>query len=206
MPRRSIPDFDWSGLITLIAPEIEAAYVATGESSWKDLGARGTFDQLNERAAAYARDRAAELVGVKYDEDGNLIENPNAEWAITETTREDIRDLVEKAFTEGMSPDDLSTAIEDLIDDPDRADMIARTELADAQSEADLEAARESGVVSGKEWLIGDGDACPICEDNADAGVIGIDEDFPSGDEAPTAHPGCRCAVSFSVEGEEDAA
>jgi hypothetical protein len=203
MPKRSIPDIDWSGLVTLVSPPIEAAYIATGESSWAQLGADGTFNQLNERAAAYSGERAAELVGMKYDEAGNLVPNPDAEWAITDTTRDDIRDLVEQAFTDGMSPDELSTAIEDLIDDPDRADMIARTELADAQSEADLDAAKESGVVTGKYWLLGE-NPCSVCQDNADAGTIDLDEEFPSGDDGPAAHVGCECALGFAVDGEDE--
>lgn len=189
MPKRTPPSLDWSGLVSIIEPSLADTYAEVGSAAWKDLGAKGTFDQLNERAAAYARERAAELVGMKYDEDGNLVENPDAEWAITDTTRDDIRDLVERAFTDGMSPDELSTAIEDLIDDPDRADMIALTELADVQSAADLDAAKESGVVTGKFWLLGE-NPCELCLENADAGVIELDEEFPSGDDAPSAHPG----------------
>jgi hypothetical protein len=34
---------------------------------------------------------------------------------------------------------------------------------------------------------------------NADAGVIGLDEDFPSGDPAPEAHPNGECSLGASV-------
>jgi hypothetical protein len=33
--------------------------------------------------------------------------------------------------------------------------------------------------------------------ENVDAGFIGIDEEFPSGDLAPTAHPNCDCSIDF---------
>ena len=32
-------------------------------------------------------------------------------------------------------------------------------------------------------------------EENAAAGPIDLDDEFPSGDDAPTAHPNCECAL-----------
>ncbi len=77
------------------------------------------------------------------------------------------------------------------------ADLIARTEIANANSQSSLEGykgAREDGVDVKKEWLLGP-DPCPICEENAAAGPIDLDDEFPSGDDAPTAHPNCECAL-----------
>ena len=53
---------------------------------------------VNTIAADYAKARSAELVGMQYDDDGNLVENPNAEWAISDTTRVKIRSIVTEAF------------------------------------------------------------------------------------------------------------
>lgn len=47
-----------------------------------------------------------------------------------------------------------------------------------------------------KSWDQG-GDACPECQDNAGAGWIPFDEDFPSGDDSPPAHPNCDCALDI---------
>ena len=48
-----------------------------------------------------------------------------------------------------------------------------------------------------KSWD-GDGEACEeICQPNIDAGWIDIDDDFPSGDQQPTAHPRCDCNIDF---------
>jgi hypothetical protein len=44
------------------------------------------------------------------------------------------------------------------------------------------------------EWLVAEG--CDLCEENADASPIGIDEEFPSGDTEPPAHPNCMCALA----------
>jgi hypothetical protein len=143
---------------------------------------------------------------MKYDADGDLVENPNARWAITDTTRQRLRDLETKAFDEGWTPDDLATAVNELIDDPFRAELIADTDLARAQQEGSMAEWRESGVVEAKTWLLSnDHPFEDDCDDNADAGEIPIDEDFPSGDEAPPAHPRCHCDVAAVVgDGESD--
>jgi hypothetical protein len=46
-------------------------------------------------------------------------------------------------------------------------------------------------------------EACDICVENADAGVIGLDEEFPSGDQAPPAHPHEECDLGGATN--EDA-
>ncbi len=79
----------------------------------------------------------------------------------------------------------------------DRAALIANTEVAGANSGGALvgmKEAQDAGVGMLKEWGV-DSDPCPICEENADAGPIPLDEDFPSGDDAPQAHPGCLCVL-----------
>ncbi len=72
-----------------------------------------------------------------------------------------------------------------------RADMIAQTELNDAYSQAVVEFGRQAGAQF-KSWQV-DVDPCLICVDNALAGKIPIDSDFPSGADAPPEHPRCRC-------------
>ncbi len=37
---------------------------------------------------------------------------------------------------------------------------------------------------------------CPDAEDNALAGAVRVGEAFPTGDECPQAHPGCRCLLT----------
>ena len=41
----------------------------------------------------------------------------------------------------------------------------------------------------------GDDTCCDDCEANEAAGLIDLDEAFPSGDDSPPAHPNCRCTV-----------
>ena len=47
-----------------------------------------------------------------------------------------------------------------------------------------------------KEWTTAEDDlVSEDCEANGDQGPIGIDEAFDSGDDAPPAHPQCRCVL-----------
>ena len=64
--------------------------------------------------------------------------------------------------------------------------------------------AKAAGVKLKKIWVT-DTDPCDECQANGDAGAIPIDDEFPSGDDAETAHPGCKCHTESVVEeGEEE--
>lgn len=153
---------------------------------------------VDENAVEWAKSRAAEMIGKKWDGD-KLTLNPNPRWAITDSTREYLRGTISNAVEGGWSPQKLAkeiTSSEEIWDK--RAKMIAQTELNAAHAEGNLIGWKESGMVKGKQSLClhdedytGD-DPCP---GNADAGVIGIDEAFPSGDDAPPFHPNCKCVI-----------
>lgn len=160
-------------------------------------GEEAIVEQANEKAVEWAKARAAELVGMKYDADGKLVANDG--WAIPETTRERVRSLVTQAEAEGWANDRLADALrEDYAFSGNRAEVIARTETAFADVSGNMIAYRESGLVSGKRWILanhGDESCCDDCDAAASAGVIGLDDDFPGGVDAPPAHPNCRCDV-----------
>lgn len=200
-------DFEgWAVLVGDAEPILEEvvkdqAYAALA-SVGIDVEARPEVMKIvDERAIAYARERSAEMVGMRRDELGRLVENPLAEWAITEPTRDSIRADVTQAIEDGWSNDRLSAALEENYGfSKERAMTIARTETNYAASQGALEGYKASGVVAGKVWLTAEDDlVSEECEANADAGVIGLDEDFPSGDDAPPAHPNCRCAIAPAV-------
>jgi hypothetical protein len=76
-----------------------------------------------------------------------------------------------------------------------RSQMIAETETANALSEGSFQRMQSMGV-DGKEWVRGSNFDCDICGPNADAGVIPLDQPFPSGDMRPPGHPKCLCALA----------
>lgn len=86
-----------------------------------------------------------------------------------------------------------------------RATRIARTEISNAYNFGQLNSikqARDADWLPGvpeKSWMAGGADPCEICEENEAAGPIALESAFPSGDEHPTAHPSCQCAVGYKV-------
>jgi SPP1 gp7 family putative phage head morphogenesis protein len=177
--------------------------------------APGPAGIVSADAVDYADERAAELVGMRYDELGRLVENPDAEWAITDSTRDFLRAAVSDAITGGWSNDQLAAAIGQSYGfSKDRAMMIARTETSMASNKGAVIGYKASGLVALKQWLTAeDDDVEEECLENAAAGpggdgVIPLDDDYPSGDDAPPAHPNCRCVIApvVTLPGEEAAA
>jgi hypothetical protein len=146
----------------------------------------GALDQVNDDAVKFASDQAAELVKTG------------------DATREQLRGLVTEAVEGGWSTDELASAIEDATAfSEERADLIARTEVANAEGQGKLAGWKTSGVVTKKRWLL-DADPCEVCEDNALEGPIDLNDTFPSGDDAEPAHPYCRCAVVAETDEEDN--
>lgn len=96
-------------------------------------------------------------------------------------------------LSNGYGPREIAQMIDAIIDDPQHALMIARTETSRALSVANRDEYEKNNVEM-VEWLVSD--PCDICQENGDAGPIGINEEFPSGDTEPPAHPNCECALA----------
>lgn len=165
------------------------------------------FDLVNQDAADYAETRGAELVGMKWV-GGELVENPNAEMAITETTREQLRAMIQQAIDEGWSAAKLAGAIRDSdLFGAVRANLIARTELAMAEAKGTLSAWRASGVVAKKAVrLSGVHDVPDECDEAAAMGFIPLDQAFPDGSDGPPIHPRCACVLLAQINEEALAA
>ena len=157
----------------------------------------------NERAEAWAADRAAELVGMKWI-DGELVTNPNAEWSIAESTRDMIWGDVNEAISEGWSNQKLSKAIQENNGfSESRSMMIARTETAFADVQGNIAAyreAKEAGIDVKVQWLTAEDDlVSEECEMNNQE-IREIGDEFPSGATEPPQHPNCRCVLAPVVE------
>lgn len=182
----------------------------TGRLALIQVGAPSSdaiVNQVNDQAVNYAKERAAELVGKKIVE-GELVDNPAAEWSITEATRNEIRSIIEQAVAGNIELADLEGAIRDAgAFSETRAALIARTEISRAHNYGALNGyltARANGVDVKKAWLPDD-IACDLCLDNEADGAIELDEQFATGDLAPPAHPNCECAIIPVVASENDA-
>ncbi len=77
-----------------------------------------------------------------------------------------------------------------------RSQLIARTETANALSQASLDTMKDMGI-DGKEWVTsGDDRVSDDCLDNEAEGVIPVNQAFSGGVMAPPQHPDCRCAIA----------
>jgi hypothetical protein len=112
---------------------------------------------------------------------------------INRTTTDRIGTILGDALSKGQSPYKIAGEIEGLLNDPERALMIAQTEMSRAVSVASRNTYLERGMDK-VEWF--PADPCDICAENASVGAISIDAEFPSGDTEPPAHPYCRCTLA----------
>ena len=167
------------------------------------------ISDVNQVAMDYARKRGAELVGMKWV-DGELVQNPNAAMAITDSTRNMLREILTDAFSQEVPMSELVSRIQAAgVFSEERAKFIADTEIRFAQARGNLEAWIKSGVVQTVKWLLSmlhEDDETEECTINHDKGAIPVGDLFPSGDPAPPAHPRCRCGLVAATLKEKKAA
>lgn len=222
-----VDNSDLSGFDDM-APSVESALVPAVERGGRRMiatlevkAAIDPFNQVHDFALVFARDRAAELVG-RINVGGHLIDDPDADMAITDSTRNFIRNAIVEALSpikEGEKSFDLEQALIGLQDEitggyvfsKARAKLIARAEIGMAQNQgalASLVALNNSdiGIIMDKKWSTAKDDkvCAEICAENAMAGPIPLDHVFPSGHMAPLGHPRCRCALIGVVRNTEN--
>ncbi len=199
----------WAIIPDDLAPYLKQIFAATGAKVIQNLGiaSEDSIAAVDDAAVEFASARAAEMVGKKWV-DGELVDNPNAAFSIADTTRDQINSIITNAFSgaeETAGWKDIADKIQALTDGSDvfsasRAEMIARTEIGNAQmkgADAGYQQARDMGLELEKKWL--DNDSTDECGLNADEGWIPYDDEFPSGDDMPLAHPRCECDLAVRV-------
>jgi hypothetical protein len=142
----------------------------------------------NEEAVATLTQAGRDAVAWATERSGNLITQ------VSETTRNLVNELTANAIESGLTNAELAARLDGaFLFGADRAAMIARTETQFAANHGALVGYAASGVVEQKAW-VGE-DPCEDCEENIAEGAIGMDDEFPSGDDAPPAHPNCKCSI-----------
>lgn len=171
--------------------EFGRIYSSSGQAALSQVGVATADDlvnRVNNRAITWAERHAADLVGVSLEGDNMLAA----------ATRSMLRTTIVEAMRENLSAEDVAARIEEQYAfSAERAELIAMTEIATANSMGALDGYKEAedlGVGVGKSWLILD-DACGVCHSNEEAGIIPLDDTFPSGDLTPPGHPNCRCVI-----------
>ena len=169
----------------------EAAHAAGGTivASLKGVTAQLPDDYWNQWTPGYGEAAAKTADGglARLLDDANVTIK-GVEGSATDRLGNDIA----AGIARGDSVDVIAQSVMESVADPQRAWLIADTETARAMTAANLDTYAQNGVEQ-VEWLAED-DACPECEDNADASPIALGDDWPNGD-VPV-HPACRCAIA----------
>jgi len=145
--------------------------------------------KLTDRPVFYEGPPIQEAIDYASKHTATLIKGLNDE------TANRMRTVISNAIKEKRGIDGLARDIRKQFNDMSRvrSQTVARTETCDALENSFMDRAKDLGV-TGKEWIVTD--PCPICEANGNAGIIPINDLFPSGDLRPPAHPNCRCALA----------
>jgi len=182
---------NWTVLVRDAQPHIGRAFAEGGELAIQKVGEESiAFGMVDQAAADYAEARAAEMVGMRRQPDGTLVENPNAEWSISKTTRKQVHDLVARSTKEGWSNKQLVDEIESATMWEARADAVARSEVAIAVNQGAAQTYKEAGVKTG---TVLDGPGC--LEDGHDDGAAGVNGEtwtVARFQANPIGHPHCR--------------
>lgn len=137
-------------------------------------------------------ERLAQLVGKKVDKDGNLVDNPRADYRISDKTRDQIATSIKTSIEKGEDKAKATERLIDIVGNPQRAQDIAQTETINAYGNGKLGFGKASGA-TGKEWE--DLSATDECAEYANEGIVPLDHDYDgAGLQAPAAHNRCRCS------------
>jgi hypothetical protein len=194
-----------------LPPILQKVYFAAGHAATKVL--QKQLRNAEALRTAKAPSYPSPLTGLSFDEtnveavkwamkrSGDLISD------VSKTTRDRIREAIVNGFSLKMDVDEVAREIDDIIDDPVRAELIARTETMSAANAGQREAwdqAVDKGFLSGDEkqvWIVTPDDTlCPICESmDGQKETLGDPFDVDGQEiDGPPAHPNCRCTTGLA--------
>ena len=186
LSKDALDQYPWGqDIAVLIEPtaELLKKMWALGYSDVAEGSISGTFGTVDNRAVGYALERAAWLV-----------------TGIDETTRERIRALIAETLANaGASEADLASAILAEFDGMTvgRADMIARSELAEAAGKGSAAGWKDAGIDA---VLISDGDDFDEACQEADGQIWSV----AKYEADPLEHPNCTRSASALAPGTYD--
>jgi hypothetical protein len=161
------------------------------------------LSDVNEIARDWAADRSAELVGMTRTKTGSLVRSRTPNMAISETTRNRLKTIISDVFGD---PEVTLAEIEQRIQDagifsPERATVIAQTEISRAQTQGNLDAWKRSGLVKTVSVILSaDHDVEDDCDSVVDENPYPVD----SVPDVPV-HPNCMCAIIIDrLEGDRE--
>lgn len=217
---------DWNSLVLELQPYIEEAVhegIDIGTAQVEIENVARVAEAAKEAAQKYAADRSAELGGKRrvavaptagttpstpseaQTTGGELVDDPNAEWPLTDVMQRDLESTVAMAVDEAWTVEQLAAVIEaSYALSSERAAVIANTELTNAQSFGTYTVWKESGVITMVHWRTSDLERQPDeCDAFEAQGVVPLGHEFARGIRYPRAHPNCRCDLEVIDLGDE---
>lgn len=150
-----------------------------GQAAADLMGVDGSFKLKNSKLVAQLEKRTTFLLD-----------------SMDETTLESVRVALVNGISKDLTISEIQTSIHAKFQDeisPYRAEMITRTEFANAATVVSKETYTKNGVEQWQ-WIQPAGDDDDVCTEN-DGEIVDIGDTFPSGDDRPPAHPNCKCDV-----------
>lgn len=174
-----LPSFNIKGFDTYL----KWAAGQGGQNAYDSLRIKGSFALNNQKFD--------EMLG---DRENYLIDS------VDDTTKQYIVDQLSQGHASGLTNAEIAQQIASDVDEVSlsRANTITNTETANATQTAELDTYKEQGVTK-KHWVLSE-DIGDMCGENADEGAIDVNDNFSSGDDAPPAHPNCRCFLQADIE------
>jgi SPP1 gp7 family putative phage head morphogenesis protein len=155
-----------------------------GQQAYSNLGLKGSFTLTNDKFKDMLGDRENYLI--------NSVDNTTKDWLVNQ---------IKAGKDQGLTNDEIADAIADNAEEfsDSRAEMIVNTEVANALQQGELDTYVDQGIEK-KRWVASDDDLVdPICQE-LDGEVASVDDEFSSGDDAPPAHPNCRCYIQAVLD------
>jgi HK97 family phage portal protein len=171
-------------LFAALLPAINASLNAGATAAQLQIEITLAFDQINPIVADYLKTQALTHV-----------------QGINQTTRDALRVEMQAGTKAGESIEQLTERIKAVFADAstNRANVIARTETAQAYSYANKQAAIATGLDLRREWITAlDDRVCVICGPLHGV-TVGLHENYPGGLEPGYAHIQDRCTEVFEV-------
>lgn len=188
-------------LFELLFDTVSIATAAGAQAGEHIYGLKLGLDSASAVIQRIALEQVATLVGKKVLFDGQVVTNEKPEYRISEKTRKDIRQSINVSITLGEDQKAAVGRLRKVINNPKRAEMIARTESVNSYGRGLLNFGEQSGAI-GKEWqTVG---AIDICSEYAALGPRPFNYvyDKRTGRTGPAAHPNCRCGLRLIYQNE----
>jgi SPP1 gp7 family putative phage head morphogenesis protein len=166
--------------IEFVLPRITETVNINGIDALAEIGVGISFDVTNPETAKWIKKKC-----------GTLIKE------ISDTTLDKLKITLAEGVEAGESIPKLASRVSAVYDEAKgtRAEKIARTETISASNQGALQAYKQSGVIEKKEFYAAlDERVCDECM-ALHKEVVGIDENFSNGIDAPPVHPNCRCTI-----------